>query len=237
MSETKGNNMSETKVTAENKAEDQGYAKPIRIFHSIFALCILTQLAVGQLMDVPEVKAGHDKASISWVMPAVAHESHQDAGPVKESLGFEVHEYLGLFIAALVVIRILLAMTNLPGANWRHLFPWLFAAGRKQLGDEIKLQMAGWKTLKLAPPEDGEAVARSVHGLIILSVIIMGVTGTLLFFGWSITAPQTGTVELIASIHETVVSGLEALLVAHVLAVILHQSQGHNILARIKPNA
>jgi len=225
--------MSET-----NTIEDQGYAKPIRIFHSIFALCMITQLAVGELMDVPEVGDDHDEASISWVIPAVAHEGHhQGTGPVEESLGFEVHEFLGLFIAALVVIRVLLAMTNLPGANWRHLFPWLSATGRKQLGDEIKLQMAGWKSMKLAPPEDGEAVARSVHGLIILSAVIMGATGTFLFFNWSITAPQTDMVELVAEIHELVVGGLEALLGAHILAVILHQRQGHNIVARIKPGA
>jgi len=225
--------MSET-----NTPKDQGYAKPIRIFHTIFALCMMTQLAVGELMDVPEVDDDHDEASISWVMTAVAHEGHhQGAGPVVETLGFEVHEYLGLTIAGLLIIRILLAMTNLPGANWRHLFPWLFAAGRKQLGDEIKLQMAGWKSMKLAPPEDGEAVARSVHGLIILSAIVMAVTGTFLYFGWSQVAEQTAWIESIAWVHETVVNGLLALLGAHILAVILHQRQGHNIIARIKPSA
>ncbi|MBL1353532.1 MAG: cytochrome b/b6 domain-containing protein [Zetaproteobacteria bacterium] len=224
---------------SETTTQDQGYAKPIRIFHSIFALCMMTQLAVGELMDVPEVEGDHDEASISWVVPAIAHESQGMAqtGPVEESLGFEVHEYLGLTIAGLLIIRILLAMTNLPGANWRHLFPWLFAAGRKQLGDEIKLQMAGWKSMKLAPPEDGEAVARSVHGLIILSAIVMGVTGTFLYFNWSQVAEQTAMVEFVAEIHETVVNGLLALLAAHIFAVILHQRQGHNIIARIKPGA
>ncbi len=221
-----------------NTQTDQGYAKPIRIFHSIFALCMITQLAIGELMDVPEVEEGH-KASISWITPAVAHESHgiKQMGPVEETLGFEVHEYLGLTIAALLVIRIILAMTSLPGANWRQLFPWLFAAGRKQLGDEIKLQMAGWKSMKLAPPEDGEAVARSVHGFIMLASVIMAITGTLLYFGWSITAPQTMLVELIAEVHELTVGMLEALLGAHILAVILHQYQGHHIIDRIKPSA
>ena len=222
-------------MTTEN---NQGYAKPIRIFHSIFALCMITQLAIGELMDVPEVEGEHE-ASISWITPAFAHEGHHAAvaGPVEETLGFEVHEYLGLAIAGLLVIRILLAMTSLPGANWRHLFPWLFAAGRKQLGDEIKLQMSGWKSLKLAAPEDGEAVARSVHGLIILGSVIMAITGVLLYFGWSTTAPQTELVEFIAEIHEVTVGGLEALLGAHILAVILHQRQGHNIIDRIKPTA
>ncbi len=216
---------------------NQGYAKSIRIFHSIFALCMMVQLAVGELMDVPEVDENMPAISSSYnlVTPAFAHEGHHTVGPVEETLGFEVHEILGLTIAALVVIRIMLAMTSLPGANWRHLFPWLFAEGRKQLSSEIKLQMAGWKSMKLAPPEDGEAVARSVHGLIILSSVIMGITGTILYFGWSTTAPQTEMIEWVASIHETVVGGLEALLGAHILAVILHQRQGHNIIDRIKP--
>jgi len=215
---------------------EQAYAKPIRIFHSIFALCIMTQIAIGELMDVPEVEEGY-KASISWITPAVAHESHgiKQTGAVEETLGFEVHEYLGLFIASLLIIRILLALTSLPGANWRHLFPWLFASGRCQLNREIKLQMAGWKSMKLAPPEDGEGVARSVHGFIMLASIIMAVTGTLLYFGWSITAPQSMWVELVAEVHELTVGILEALLGAHILAVILHQYQGHHIIDRIKP--
>ena len=220
---------------------DQGYAKPIRIFHSIFALCVLTQLAVGELMDVPEVEK-HMPAvadtSGDLITSAFAHESGHgvpNTGPVEETLGFEVHEYLGLFIGLLMILRIGLAMTSLPGAGWRDLFPWLSADGRDQLGTEIKTQMAGWKQAKLAAPEDGEAVARSVHGLILLAVTVMGATGTALYFGWSTTAPQTELIEFIAETHELVVAGLEVLLAAHILAVVMHQIQGHNIIARIKP--
>ncbi|MDX8406450.1 MAG: cytochrome b/b6 domain-containing protein [Mariprofundus sp.] len=216
------------------------YAKPIRLLHSLLALCMLSQIAIGELMDVPEVEDAPATAAIHWITPAFAHggEHHAAAGtPVVETLGFEVHEILGLVIAGLLLIRIMLAMTSLPGANWRDLAPWLFADGRKQLGREIQAQMAGWKQAKLAPPEDGEAVARSVHGFILLAGIGMGITGTLLYFGWSQTAPQTDIIELVAETHELLVGGLEALLGAHILAVILHQRQGHNIIARIKPGA
>jgi cytochrome b561 len=222
-------------MTAEN------YAKPIRLLHSILALCMLTQLAIGELMDVPEVEDSPvPVASVSFITPAFAHEGHHQAipgMPVEETLGFEVHEILGLVIAGLLLIRIMLAMTSLPGANWRNLVPWLFADGRKQLIKESKLQMAGWKQAKLAPPEEGETVARSVHGLIVLAGIGMGITGTVLYFGWSQTAPQTDLIELVAETHELIVGGLEALLAAHILAVILHQRQGHNIIARIKPTS
>jgi len=200
---------------------------------------MLTQLAIGELMDVPEVEdAPVPVATSSFITPAFAHEGHHQAipgMPVVETLGFEVHEILGLVIAGLLLIRIMLAMTSLPGANWRNLVPWMFANGRKQLITETKLQLAGWKQAKLAPPEDGETVARSVHGLIVLAGIGMGITGTVLYFGWSQTAPQTDLIELVAETHELIVGGLEALLAAHVLAVILHQRQGHNIIARIKP--
>ncbi|MDQ6954779.1 MAG: cytochrome b/b6 domain-containing protein [Mariprofundaceae bacterium] len=91
------------------------------------------------------------------------------------------------------------------------------------------------KSFKLARPEDGEAVARSTHGLILLSALVMGITGTLLYFGWSTTAPQVGWVEMVAEIHEAVVGALEALLAVHITAVILHQRQGHQIIDRIKP--
>jgi len=215
------------------------YAKPIRILHSLLALCMLTQLAIGELMDVPEVEdTPVPVATSSFITPAFAHEGHHQAipgMPVVETLGFEVHEILGLVIAGLLLIRIMLAMTSLPGANWRNLVPWMFANGRKQLITETKLQLAGWKQAKLAPPEDGETVARSVHGLIVLAGIGMGITGTVLYFGWSQTAPQTDVIELVAETHELIVGGLEALLTAHILAVILHQRQGHNIIARIKP--
>jgi len=200
---------------------------------------MLTQLAIGELMDVPEVEdTPVPVATSSFITPAFAHEGHHQAipgMPVEETLGFEVHEILGLVIAGLLLIRIMLAMTSLPGANWRNLVPWMFANGRKQLITETKLQLAGWKQAKLAPPEDGETVARSVHGLIVLAGIGMGITGTVLYFGWSQTAPQTDVIELVAETHELIVGGLEALLAAHILAVILHQRQGHNIIARIKP--
>jgi len=218
---------------------EQGYAKQIRILHSLLALCMLTQLAIGELMDVPEVEDAPAVAGIHWIMPAYAHEGqHHPAGmPVEETLGFEVHEILGLTIAGLLLLRLMLAMTSLPGANWRNLVPWVFADGRKQLGLEIKAQMAGWKQGKLAPPEDGETVARCVHGFILLAGLGMGITGSILYFGWSQTTPQTDLIELVANTHELLVGGLEALLAAHILAVIMHQRQGHNIIARIKPTA
>lgn len=208
-----------------------GYAAAIRWNHSLLALCMVVQLLVGELMDVPG--AGEEESALGWLGVAWAHGA--EGGMVKESWMFELHEALGLVVVALLLIRVLLAMTDLPGANWRHLVPWVFAAGRAQLAREIGSQMEGWKQGRLAPPEEGESVARSVHGLMLLSALLVGAAGVLLFFGWNEHGRQSEWIEMVGEFHEAMVGVLEFLLALHVLAVILHQRQGHDIVSRIKP--
>jgi len=214
------------------------YPQAIRILHSLLALAMLAQLAVGELMDVPGAQESPEQTSLQIITPAFAH-GGQHAGNavviVEETLGFEVHEFLGLFIAGLLLIRLLLAFSSFPEAGWRNLFPWLSSKGRTALVAEAKTQASGWMKGKLAPPEEGETVARSVHGLMLLTALGIAVAGVFLFFGWNEHGKQTELIELIGEVHETLVGLFEALLGAHVLAVILHQMQGHNILARIRP--
>lgn len=107
--------------------------------------------------------------------------------------------------------------------------------GRKALSTEISAQADGWKKGQLAPPEEGETVAKVAHGLMLLTAIGIATAGVTLFFGWNEHGRQTGLIGLVGDVHTTLVDIFIALLVAHVLAVILHQRQGHNILARMRP--
>ncbi len=209
------------------------YGKPVRILHALLAMSVLIQIAIGELMNVPGAgdEPGHAFLQIPF---AFAYEGHTGV-IVEETLGFEVHEFLGLFIVALVLIRLILAFTTIPGAGWRDLFPYVCASGCKTLIEESKTLFAGLTRLKLAPPEESKAVAGSVHGLIILSVTCMAIIGTVLFFAWNEHGRQTALIDLLGETHEVIAGFLEALLAAHILAVILHQRQGHNIIARIKP--
>jgi len=193
---------------------------------------MIMQLIVGELMEVPGAGEAHE-AAIGWIASAWAHGAGQ--GVVEESWLFEVHEVLGLVVVALLLLRVLLALTDLPGANWRHLVPWAFAEGRAQLAREIASQMTGWKQGRLAPPEEGESVARSVHGLMLITALLIGAAGVVLFFGWNEHGHQSEWIEMVGEFHETMVGLFEALLGLHVLAVILHQRQGHDIVSRIKP--
>ncbi len=210
------------------------YALPIRVLHSLIALATLVQLAIGELMTVPGI-AEADEDEAGWILSAFAHEGHGDIVQ-PETLGFEVHEFLGLFIAALVLVRVLMAFSDMPGAGWRELFPWLTGEGRRGLAQEARSQMPLWKQGRLAPPEEGERLARTVHGFIILCMFGMAVTGAILFNGWNEHGHQTAFIAAVGELHEGIVGVLEVLLALHVLAVILHLRQGHNLLARIKPH-
>jgi len=208
----------------------------LRVFHAVFTVCMLAQLAVGELMDVPEVEGEHEEA-MHIITQAFAHENEHMAGVTgaTPSLGFEIHEFLGLTIAGLLLFRMLLALMALPEAGWRTLFPWLLADGRTQLLQELNTQIKGWFRLELAKPEDSEVTAKTMHGILLMLAAIMAVTGVLLYVGWSTTAPQSWMVELVAEVHEAAVGVLEAMIGLHVLAVILHERQGHGVLARISP--
>ncbi|WP_038247084.1 cytochrome b/b6 domain-containing protein [Ghiorsea bivora] len=208
----------------------------LRIFHAVFAACLLAQLAVGELMDVPEVEGEHQEA-MHILTQAFAHENEHlaEVGVTTPSLGFETHEFLGLTIVGLLVFRMILALMALPEAGWRTLFPWLQAEGRTQLLQELNTQIKGWFRLELANPQDSETTAKTMHGILLMLAAIMAVTGVLLYFGWSITAPQSWMVVLVAEVHEAIVGVLEAMIALHVLAAILHERQGHGVLARISP--
>ncbi|MDQ6975926.1 MAG: cytochrome b/b6 domain-containing protein [Mariprofundaceae bacterium] len=215
------------------------YANPIRVLHSLLALCLLSQIAIGQLMDVPgEHHVEAEVSALSIANEAMADEDHQsNAHAEEESWMFEVHEFLGISIAALIMMRLALAFTNIPGAHWRNLFPWFSKEGRNRLQDEIKSQASGWKQGKLAAPENGESVARSAHGLMLLIVLAMAATGVTLFFGWNEHGQQTEIIHMVGEAHEFIVIFLEAFIVLHILAVVLHMRGGHSIINRIRPFA
>lgn len=198
------------------------YPKALRILHALLMLCMLTQLAIGELMDVPGIHDGEGVRQVATITPVTA--------------GFQVHEILGLIIAGLLLIRLLLAFSSMPAANWRNLLPWLTGSGRKTLATEFSAQAGGWKQGRLAPPEEGETVAKMAHGLMLLTAIGIAAAGVTLFFGWNAHGRQSDLIDMVGNVHTTLVDIFFALLAVHVLAVILHQRQGHNILARMRPD-
>ncbi len=206
------------------------YARITRLIHLFLAIFVTLQLAGGELMDVPGAGEEHEAASI--VAKAVAHEAEErvEAG---ESLLFEVHEYVGLFLVLLVLARWIWGFTWQGNANWRTLFPWLTTEGRRELVDDLRREPADWLRGRLPEPSGHDAIAKTVHGLMILTVTGMAATGLALYFGWNEHGKQTGLIEAIGEVHETLSIMMWVLLGGHVFMALWHQALGHDVLGKM----
>jgi len=212
------------------------YSASIRWIHLILALFITVQLSIGEIMDVP----GEDDhpAQLTGQMlitPAYAHENHVSAAQAEEEGLFEVHEIIGLSLIVVLLLRWFLAGTSTQGGSWRVLFPWLSKSGREDLIQDIKTEPKMWLQGELPVPSDKDAIAKTVHGLMILTVTGMVLTGLALYFGWNEHGKQTELIEMIGGVHGVLAGLMWALVGGHVFMALLHQKLGHRLLQKMRP--
>jgi len=206
------------------------YSRITRIIHLFLAVFITLQLAGGELMDVPG--AGDSQQSASIITPAQAHEGVKHA-VAEDSLLFEMHEYIGLFLVLLVLARLIWGFMWRGNANWHTMFLWLTVEGRKELADDLRREPLSWLKGKLPEPTERDAIAKTVHGFMILTVTGMALTGLALYFGWNEQGHQSMLVDGISEIHETLSGILWTLLGGHVFMALWHQMSGHNVLGKM----
>ncbi len=138
------------------------------------------------------------------------------------STGYLLHAYLGLSLAAFVLVRIISGFTTTKELSFKGWSPF----SRLQWG----LALEDFRTLlRLGVPErdkhQGLAGLTQAFGLIVFSW--MALTGTGLFFlGGGV---ETDVLELIEELHEVGESLIPLYLGLHVGAVILHTLSGNPI--------
>jgi len=206
------------------------YSRITRLIHLFLAVFVTLQLVGGALMDVPGAEEEHQAVNI--VTPVLAHEGINHAAAI-DSFLFEVHEYIGLFLVFLVLARWIWGFTWRGNANWRKPFLWLTAAGRRDLFEEIKRTPAIWLKGKLPEPTEQDALAKAVHGLLIIIATGMVLTGLIFYFGWNAQGHQTFLIDWTGEIHETLSGILWTLLGGHVFMALWHQKSGHNVLGKM----
>jgi len=206
------------------------YSRITRLIHLFLAIFITLQLAGGELMDVPG--SGEDHQAISLITPALAHEGIKQTA-VEDSLLFEIHEYIGLFLVLLVLARWVWGVMWRGNANWHTMFLWLTVEGRKELADDLRREPLSWLKGKLPEPTERDAIAKTVHGIMILTATGMVLTGLALYFGWNEQGNQTALVGGVGEIHETLSGILWTLLGGHVFMALWHQVSGHDVLGKM----
>ncbi len=205
------------------------YSKITRLLHLFLAVFVTLQLAGGQLMDVGD--SGEDHTA-QLVTTALASGSTQNTGPAGGIL-FDMHEYLGLFLVLIVLARWIWGFTWRGNANWHTMFIWITPEGRQELLDDLRREPLVWLRGRLPAPSERDAIAKTIHGLMILTVTGMALTGLALYFGWNEKGHQSLLVDGIGEIHSSMSVAMWTLLGGHVFMALWHQIMGHDVLGKM----
>lgn len=168
------------------------WSRPLRLIHLLLAAAVSTQLFIGSFMRSP-------------------HPGRPD------TFGFMSHEVIGAIILALIIVHWLWSFTH-PHEGLRHLFPWT-RAGLRNVGNEL-WQGVRYLRLRAGGPGNGD-LAGFVHGLGLLAVTAMVITGGIFFLSRTMGAGRD-TLELIEDVHDTFAVITWVYWGGHLAASVLH---------------
>lgn len=187
------------------------YNQVTRLLHWGFALLIPLQLLSEELMKRPKPERVRDDVQVFF---------------------FEMHEWIGMIVFTLVLLRLVWGLIS-SESSWMRLYPYFSANGRKLLMFELKHEVPNWFKGQLPNPSYERCMASAVHGLGLLLVLAMGITGAVMLYGMQDSGKMTGWVHEAKEVHELLGSLLWLYLIAHVGMTVLHMLLGHTMLKRI----
>ena len=135
---------------------EQNRSRTTRILHTLLALAIVAQLALGTFMQAPSRNRPGDQ----W---------------------FEVHEKLGLVTLAVLASFWLWAMVRTREVGFAMLFPWFSLSRMRDVVADLDAHLRSIRRGKL-PLSEAKPLANAVHGLGIVVATIMAVTGAAGYF-------------------------------------------------------
>ena len=127
-----------------------------RVFHAGLALSILTQLLTSLVMQGPDDEQSGD-------------------------LLFQIHRYSGLIAATLAFALWLVILLRKRGTDLGALLPWFSGARLRALGADLKAHGAALIRLRLPVHDPKAALPSAVHGLGLLLISAMALSGTIYF--------------------------------------------------------
>lgn len=179
------------------------WSVPTRWLHLGLALTVTLQLAISLVMERP------DKESAT----ALARTA------------FEAHEFVGMTALIIVLAHWGWSIASRADGGLKRLFPWTGEGWRRVKSDTTLLT-------KGRLPEGGprEGLPAFVHGLGLLAVTAMALTGGVLFFIFPETGKPGDTAELFAETHEFISNFVWVYWGGHVALALFHGWAGHDTL-------
>lgn len=172
-----------------------------RFLHIGLALTVTTQLAVSLLMEPP------DKEEAS----ALARTA------------FEIHEAVGMTALLIVLTHWLWSLLGRADGGLARLFPWRGAA-LAEVTEDLRQVLRG--RLPQGGPRGG--LPGLVHGLGLLAVTGMALSGAGMFFLFPESGKPEGVVELFEESHEFIATFVWIYWGGHVGLALLHRLSGHD---------
>lgn len=130
------------------------WSRPLRTIHLLLAAAVTAQLFIGSFMHSPRPNR-------------------------PDSFGYMSHEVIGATILTLVILHWVWSFTH-PNEGIRHLFPWT-RTGLRNVINELWTAVRYQRLPPGGPGKDGGGLAGFVHGLGLLAVTGMVITGGLFF--------------------------------------------------------
>ncbi len=173
-----------------------------RVLHALILASVLNQLIGSYFLSRP--------------MPGEAPE-----------LSFVLHEYVGMGSLALVALFWLWTLIRKRETSIGRLVPWFSRSGITSVMKDVGSQFAHLRQGTMADDPDS-ALASAVHGLGLLTLTTMALTGTVYFF---ITG--THSAKLVLSVHKLMSNLMWGYLFAHAGLAVLHQLLGSDMISRM----
>lgn len=182
--------------------------RPTRLLHAALAVSIVTQLGSSLLMVAP----------LRNNTPNVL---------------FEIHEYSGLAAVILSAAFWITIFTRRSGTPVARLLPWFSSANRRLLWQDAKQH---WSTLRgkhLPAYESGAPLATAVHGLGLLLILAMAMTGAVFYLSLVLGTPEAAWASVDLEVHKLLATLTWAYLVGHAGVALLYRHVGQLALDRM----
>lgn len=186
------------------------YDRTTRWLHAGIALTVVVQLLSSLLM----------------VVPAPGHVPTEPGDFL-----FQVHRLSGITVVCLLLLHWLWQLGGHVKNGWGHLFPWFSKQRMRRLTGDLK-SLPDW-IRKGFPDQTAETLplAGAVHGLGLLAVSGMAVTGGIIFFAMSPNGGMALWVVSLAEVHSFIANFVWAYLCGHVGIALLHHSRKSHLIS------
>lgn len=179
-----------------------------RVVHGLLALAVLHQLAVSLFMEAP--RHGREAEGLPGTL-------------------FVWHEDVGLFAFVVVAVFWMWILMRRGETPLGKLLPWFSRVRMKELKDDGSRHVRALRRMDLPRYRDQSALAAATHGLGLLTITAMGVTGGIFYFGHDAPGALGQIAAATKDVHETLATLVWAYFYGHVGISLLHALKGDDV--------